>query len=82
MFENGTFAGFFTLVLRTIPKTGQEAVVIGQQDGVTNFTATQVSTNRDEVQQILTKGSIVRQPGKRPVDNAGRDAHPANDLDR
>jgi len=67
-----------------IPKTGQEAVVIGQigrsQDGVTYFTATQVFTNGDEVQQILAKGSIVRQPGKRPGDNLGRDAQPSRDV--
>jgi hypothetical protein len=68
-----------------IPKTGQEAVVIGQiarQDDATRFTAAQVFTNREEVQQILAEGSIVRRPGKRPGDNLGRDAQPANNLDR
>jgi hypothetical protein len=68
-----------------IPKTGQEAVVIGQigsQGGVTSFAATEVFTNSDEMRQILAKGSIVRQPGKRPGDNLGRDAQPANNLDR
>src|SRR5258708_30468639 len=68
-----------------IPKGGQEAIVIGQigrEKGVTNFTAAQVFTNREEVRQILAKGSIVRQPGKRPGDNLGHDAQPANNLDR
>jgi len=68
-----------------IPKIGQEVVVIGQigsQDGVTNFMATQVFTNRDEVRQIVADGSIVRRNGKRPGDNLGRDAQPSNNLDR
>lgn len=68
-----------------IPKTGQEAVVfcqIEKQNGVTNFTATQLFTSQDEVQQILAKGSIVRRHGKRPGDNLGHDAQPARDIDR
>jgi hypothetical protein len=62
-----------------IPKPGQEAVAIGQienKSGVANFSATQVFTNKDEVRQILTQGSIRRKPGKRPGDNLGRDAQP------
>jgi hypothetical protein len=65
-----------------IPKPGQETVVIGQiedKGGVASFIATQVFTNRDEVQQILADGSITRKPGKRPGDNLGRDAQPGRD---
>jgi len=63
-----------------IPKPGLEAVAIGQvgnKDGLTSFSATQVFTNKDEVSQILTQGSIRRKPGKRPGDNLGRDAQPS-----
>ena len=68
-----------------IPKTGQEAIVVGQigkQNGVMNFIATQVFTNRDKVQQVLAQGAIVRRPGKRPGDNLGRDAQPSRDISR
>jgi hypothetical protein len=63
-----------------IPKPGQEAVAIGQvgnKNGVVNFLATQVFTNKDEVRQILTQSS--RKPGKRPGDNLGRDVRPSRD---
>jgi cytochrome c-type biogenesis protein CcmE len=65
-----------------IPKPGQEIVVIGQiedKGAAANFIATQVFTNRDEVQQILAHGSITPKPGKRPGDNLGRDAQPGRD---
>jgi hypothetical protein len=66
----------------TIPAAGQETIVIGQivkrRDG-TNLLATQVFTNRADIQQILAEGSTVRKPGKRPGDNLGRDAHPVDD---
>ena len=68
-----------------IPKIGQEAIVVGQigkQDGVMNFVGMQVFTNRDEVQQILAQGAVVRRPGKRPGDNLGRDAQPSRDISR
>jgi hypothetical protein len=58
------------------PKPGQEAIVIGQignKDNTANFAATQVFTNRTDVQQILAQGSIGRRTGKRPGDNLGRD---------
>jgi hypothetical protein len=64
------------------PQAGQEAIVLGQvekKDGVANFMATQVFTNRAEVQQLLAHGSITRTPGKRPGDNLGRDAQPSRD---
>jgi hypothetical protein len=64
----------------TMPKPGQETIVIGQiekKDGVTGFLATQVFTNRVDVQQILAHGSI--KSGKRPGDNLGRDARPSGD---
>ncbi len=67
----------------TIPKAGQEAVAIGQignKDGVANFVATQVFTNKDEVRQILTHGSVTRPSGKRPGDNLGRDAQPSREI--
>jgi hypothetical protein len=63
-----------------IPQAGQEAIVLGQvenKDGVAKLTATQVFTNKADVQQILTQGSIARKPGKRPGDNLGRDAQPS-----
>jgi hypothetical protein len=53
---------------------------IGEKDGVASFTATQMFTNRDEVQQILSHGSLVREPGKRPGDDLGHDAQPAHDI--
>jgi hypothetical protein len=65
-----------------IPQPGQEAILTGhveKKGGVTNFIATQVFTNRAEVQQILAYGSITRTPGKRPGDNLGRDAQPGRD---
>lgn len=66
-----------------IPESGQEVVVIGQigeKDGLAHFTASQMFTNRDKVQQILTQGSVVREPGKRPGDNLGHDAQPPRNI--
>ena len=66
-----------------IPKPGQEAVAIGQignKNGFANFTATQVFTNKADIQQILAQGTISRRPGKRPGDNLGRDAQPSRDT--
>jgi uncharacterized alpha/beta hydrolase family protein len=61
-----------------MPAPQQEIVVTGQiekgADGV-SFVATQLFTNKVDIQQLLTQGAIVRPPGKRPGDNLGRDAH-------
>jgi hypothetical protein len=65
-----------------IPRPGQEIVVIGQIQkrlGGTRSVATQVFTNPADVHQMLAQGSIARKPGRRPGDNLGRDAHPADD---
>jgi len=65
----------------TMPRPGQETIVIGQirkKDGITGFLVTQVFTNKAEVQQILTHRSA--RSGKRPGDNLGRDARPSHDL--
>jgi hypothetical protein len=65
-----------------IPQAGQEAILTGhveKKGGVTNFIATQVFTNKVDVQQILAHGSVARPSGKRPGDNLGRDAQPSRD---
>ena len=64
-----------------LPVPGQEAVIIGQilrATGSTSFLATQMFTNRADVQQILAEGSIRRASEKRPGDNLGRDAQPVD----
>jgi hypothetical protein len=66
----------------TMPTPGQETIIIGQilkRRGGTNLLATQLFTNRADIQQILAEGSIVRRSGKRPGNNLGRDAHPVDD---
>ena len=66
----------------TMPTPGQETIVIGQivkRRSGTNVLATQVFANRADIRQILAEGSLVRSPGRRPGDNLGRDAHPADD---
>jgi hypothetical protein len=50
----------------TMPRPGQETIVIGQivkKRTGTNLLATQVFTNRADIQQILAEGSIVRGSG-------------------
>lgn len=64
-----------------LPIPGRETVVMGQigkTTGGIGFIAAQVFTNRADVQRILTQGSIIRPPGKRPGDNLGRDAQRAD----
>jgi hypothetical protein len=83
----GTNARFVRIIFpdrspMTIPAAGQETIVIGQivkRRDRTNLLATQVFTNRADIQQILAEGSIVGKPGKRPGNNLGRDAHPVDD---
>jgi hypothetical protein len=61
-----------------MPAPEQEIVVTGQIKkgaGGMSFVATQVFTNKVDIQQLLTQGGILRPPGKRPGDNLGRDAH-------
>jgi hypothetical protein len=64
------------------PSAGQEAIAIGRVEvdssGAKLF-ATQVLTNRFEVRQILSQGTVAQPAGKRPGDNLGRDAQPARD---
>jgi hypothetical protein len=61
-----------------MPASQQEVVVTGQIEkgaGGTSLLATQVFTNKADVQQLVAHGAVVRPPGKRPGDNLGRNAH-------